>query len=100
MTENYFTLWDANMGTVAVLNGRTMDVESDGTFTITVDSDPAGGRPNHVQSTPEAHEFYIRDVLLDWESRRSELLHGATPGRRTIQSPHEHWTSRRKPPQT
>ena len=41
MTENYFTLWDANMGTVAVLNGRTMDVESDGSFTITVDSDPA-----------------------------------------------------------
>ena len=66
MTENYFTLWDANMGTVAVLNGRTMDVDSDGSFTITVDSDPAGGRPNHVQSTPEAHEFYIRDVLLDW----------------------------------
>jgi hypothetical protein len=67
MTENYFTLWDANMGTVAVLNGRTMDVDSDGSFTITVDSDPAGGRPNHVQSTPEAHEFYIRDVLLNWD---------------------------------
>ncbi|CAN5463269.1 hypothetical protein BH09ACT8_BH09ACT8_03040 [soil metagenome] len=66
MTENYFTLWDANMGTVAVLNGRTMDVDSDGSFTITVDSEPAGARPNHVQSTPEAHEFYIRDVLLDW----------------------------------
>ena len=67
MTENYFTLWDANMGTVAVLNGRTMEVDSDGSFTITVDSDPAGGRPNHVQSTPEAHEFYIRDVLLNWD---------------------------------
>jgi hypothetical protein len=67
MTENYFTLWDANMGTVAVLNGRTMDVDSDGSFTITVDSAPAGGRPNHVQSTPDAHEFYIRDVLLDWD---------------------------------
>jgi hypothetical protein len=66
MTENYFTLWDANMGTVAVLNGRTMEVDSDGSFTITVDSDPAGGRPNHVQSTPQAHEFYIRDVLLNW----------------------------------
>jgi hypothetical protein len=66
MTENYFTLWDANMGTVDVLNGRTMEVDSDGSFTITVDSDPAGGRPNHVRSTPEAHEFYIRDVLLDW----------------------------------
>jgi hypothetical protein len=67
MTENYFTLWDANMGTVAVLNGRTMDVDADGSFTITVDADPAGGRPNHVRSTPEAHEFYIRDVLLDWD---------------------------------
>src|SRR6478735_2824815 len=66
MTENYFTLWDANMGTVAVLNGRTMQVESDGSYTITVDSDPANGRPNHVQTSPEAHEFYIRDVLLDW----------------------------------
>jgi len=67
MTENYFTLWDAHMGTVAVLNGRTMDVDSDGSFTITVDSDPANGRPNHVQTTPEAHEFYIRDVLLNWD---------------------------------
>ena len=67
MTENYFTLWDANMGTVAVLNGRTMAVESDGSFTITVDSEPAGDRPNHVQTTPVAHEFYIRDVLLHWE---------------------------------
>lgn len=67
LTENYFTLWDAHMSTVAVLNGRTMDVESDGSFVITVDSDPAGGRPNHVQSTPEAHEFYIRDVLLNWD---------------------------------
>jgi hypothetical protein len=67
MTENYFTLWDANMGTVAVLNGRTMDVEPDGSYTITADSDPAGDRPNHVQITPDAHEFYIRDVLLNWD---------------------------------
>jgi hypothetical protein len=66
MTENYFTLWDAHMGTIDVLNGRTMQVDSDGSFTITVDAEPAGGRPNHVRTTPEAHEFYIRDVLLDW----------------------------------
>jgi hypothetical protein len=66
MTENYFTLWDANMGTVNVLNGRTMEVDSDGAYTITVDSSPADGRPNHVQTSPAAHEFYIRDVLLDW----------------------------------
>src|ERR1700761_1247788 len=66
MTENYFTLWDEHMGTVDVLNGRTMQVDSDGGFTITVDAEPANGRPNHVRTTPEAHEFYIRDVLLDW----------------------------------
>lgn len=67
MTENYFTLWDPNMSTVAVLNGRTMEVDADGSFVITVDSGPANGRPNHVQTTPEAHEFYIRDVLLNWD---------------------------------
>jgi hypothetical protein len=66
MTENYFTLWDAQMGTVDVLNGRTMAVDSDGSFTISVDAGPANGRPNHVQTSAEAHEFYIRDVLLDW----------------------------------
>ena len=66
MTENYFTLWNQHMGTVDVLDGRRMQVEDDGSYVITVDSDPAGDRPNHVQSSPEAHEFYIRDVLLDW----------------------------------
>jgi hypothetical protein len=66
MTENYFTLWNQHMGTVDVLDGRRMQVEADGSYVITVDSDPAGDRPNHVQSSPEAHEFYIRDVLLDW----------------------------------
>ncbi len=66
MTENYFTLWNQHMGTVDVLDGRRMQVEDDGSYVITVDSEPADGRPNHVRSSPEAHEFYIRDVLLDW----------------------------------
>ena len=66
MTENYFTLWDENMGTVDVLNGRTMEIDDDGSFVITVDADPANGRPNHVRSSDAAHEFYIRDVMLDW----------------------------------
>jgi hypothetical protein len=66
MTENYFTLWEANMNTVDVLSGHDLVLEDDRTFTITVDRDPAGGRKNHVQSAPEAHEFYIRDVMLDW----------------------------------
>ncbi len=66
MTENYFTLWDPNMGTVDVLDGKTLELEADRRFTISVDRNPADGRPNHVQSSDAAHEFYIRDVLLDW----------------------------------
>lgn len=66
LTENYFTLWDPNMNTVDVLSGHDLVLNDDRTFTITVDSSPAEGRPNHVQSAPEAHEFYIRDVMLDW----------------------------------
>ena len=66
MTENYFTLWDPKMNTVDVLSGHDLVLGDDRSFTITVDSNPADGRPNHVQSAPEAHEFYIRDVMLDW----------------------------------
>lgn len=66
MTENYFTLWDDSMNTIDVLSGHDLVLEPDRTFTITVDSEPAAGRPNHVQSSPAAHEFYIRDVMLDW----------------------------------
>ena len=54
------------MGTEGLLNGHDLVTAADGSFVVTVDADPAGGRPNHVQSTPQAHEFYIRDVMLDW----------------------------------
>ncbi len=66
MTENYFTLWDDAMGTEGLFDGHDLVTEADGSFVISVDADPAGGRANHVQSTPKAHEFYIRDVMLDW----------------------------------
>ena len=73
------------MGTVDVCStATTCVIEADGSFVITVDADPAGGRPNHVQSTPEAHEFYIRDVMLDWGARRpaTELRDRAPRARR------------------
>jgi len=66
LTENYFTLWDAKMGTVDVLSGHDLALDADRRFTIEVDAEPANGRRNHIRSAPEAHEFYIRDVLLDW----------------------------------
>ena len=66
LTENYFTLWDRNMNTVAVFDGHDLELGPDRSFAISVDADPAGGRANHIRSSPEAHEFYIRDVILDW----------------------------------
>lgn len=66
LAENYFTLWDRDGNTVDVFNGKDLQLEADGRFTLTVDSEPANGRPNHIRSSPKAHQFYIRDVLLDW----------------------------------
>ncbi len=74
MTENYFTLWDANMNTVDVLSGHDLVLNADRSFTITVDSRPADGRANHIQSSAEAHEFYIRDVMLDWAADEPNQL--------------------------
>ena len=68
MTENYFTLWDDAMGTEGLFNGHDLVTDADGSFVISVDADPAAGRSNHIQSTDKAHEFYIRDVMLDWAS--------------------------------
>ena len=66
LSENYFTLWEENFNTVDVLSGTDLELEADGRFTISVDSDAAGSRPNHIRSAPAAHEFYIRDVVQDW----------------------------------
>jgi hypothetical protein len=66
LSENYFTLWDESFNTVDVLNGGELALDGEGRFSITVDSDPAGDRPNHVRSAPAAKEFYIRDVVQDW----------------------------------
>ena len=74
MTENYFTLWDASMGTVDVLNGRTMQVESDGSFVITVDADEAGGRPNHVRSDADGQGDLHQRRAARLGARRPERL--------------------------
>jgi hypothetical protein len=74
LVENYFTLWDPNMNTIDVLDGKQLALDADRRFTITVDAEPANGRPNHVRSSPAAREFYIRDVLLDWERDRANEL--------------------------
>jgi hypothetical protein len=74
LTENHFTLWDRSMNTVDVLDGSRLALGPGGRFEISVDSEPANGRANHVRSSPAAHEFYIRDVILDWANDRPNTL--------------------------
>lgn len=85
LTENYFTLWDAQMGTVDVLDGKALVLDADGGFEIFVDSDERGDRANHIRSSPAAKEFYIRDVIADWTAERPNALSierlGAPPTR-------------------
>ncbi len=85
LVENYFTLWSPAMQTVGLLSGKELQIDADGRFVISVDSAPANGRANHIQSCAEAHEFYIRDVILDWDADRANELTierlGATPSR-------------------
>ena len=70
LTENYFTLWNAHMGTVDVLDGKSLVLDKDDNFEIFVDPDEKGDRANHVKSSPAAVEFYIRDVVTDWANER------------------------------
>lgn len=74
LSENYFTLWDAHMGTVDVLDGKSLHVDAEGNFEISVDCDEKGDRPDHVRSSPKAVEFYIRDVIMDWARERPNML--------------------------
>ena len=74
LVENYFTLWDKDMRTVGLVNGKDLILDEEGRFEITVDNRPAGERANHVQTDDSAFEFYIRDVIFDWaEDRVNEL---------------------------
>jgi hypothetical protein len=70
LTENYFTLWNAHMGTVDVLDGKALVLDEEGRFEIFVDAGEKGDRANHIRSSPAAVEFYIRDVVTDWAQER------------------------------
>jgi len=59
---------EGRMVELAGLQSGKMVIGPDDTFTISVDSDPANGRANHMQSqadNPHLH-LLVRDTLADW----------------------------------
>jgi hypothetical protein len=48
--------------------------DADGSFMLTIDPDPDGGRPNHFRTVPDVHQMLIRDVIGDLDHQRPVAL--------------------------
>jgi hypothetical protein len=55
-------------------SARHITFDADGRFTLTLDADPAGERPNHMQTGPDACQVLIRDILSDVAVQRPYKL--------------------------
>jgi hypothetical protein len=71
--------------TLSRLTNHDVKISPDGTFTITVDSEPESGRSNHLYAEPgPLLRLIFRDALSDWNQRPTELkierIAGNSPG--------------------
>jgi hypothetical protein len=75
-TVNYSLMGDNTAAPVtqALLDSLDMTFESDGSFVVTVDGEPADGRPNHIQTRAGADFLMIRDALGDWLDQSANAL--------------------------
>jgi uncharacterized protein DUF1214 len=80
-----FTLannWGTSVTTQSLELSQLVRAE-DGSAIITIDEEPASGRPNHLQNTPAVKFLYVRDSLADWAAETPldlaiEHVRGAT----------------------
>lgn len=59
----------ANYGTsvtIETLDFADVHREADGSFTLTIDAQPAEGRRNHLRTAPGCKFLFVRDSLEDW----------------------------------
>ncbi len=55
---------------LGALTTKDLKTEPDGSFTISLDHDPANGRPNHIQTGENRDErLIVRDTLSDWTTQ-------------------------------
>lgn len=60
---------------LATLRSDAMEIADDGSFTITLDSDPANGRKNHMQIPAAGHfPVHVRDLFTDWSQQNPVAL--------------------------
>ena len=56
--------------TLGLLGQTDLAVEPDGSFAITLDASPAGGRRKHIQIMPDARYLFIRGSCATGSRRR------------------------------
>lgn len=71
-----------SQNTVGYLDKSLLEVNSDGSYEIYIDSEPAAGRKNHILAEPAARFLFVRHTLADWstevpDSLSVELLGGS-----------------------
>ncbi|KAJ5370890.1 uncharacterized protein N7496_006982 [Penicillium cataractarum] len=63
-----------SQNTVAYLSGSDLVIDSDGSYTITVNSTSADNQTNHIQSTTSAKQLLIRNNLGNWGTQKPDNL--------------------------
>ncbi len=74
LPENYFALWDGTFNSGAVFNGKDIVTEADGSFTLTVNSDPSRGTLE-----PHPEQCCLARVLYPRRDRRLGSGHTEHP---------------------
>lgn len=59
---------------VAALRDQDIKPNADGSFTVTIDSGPANGRRNHLQTNSAARVLLIRNTLSDWNAQSPQAV--------------------------
>ncbi len=67
--------------TLSALTTQQIVADSGGAFTITIDGNPADGRPNHMRSEPGLLYVFVRDSMADWRQVPAELTVRRTGGK-------------------
>jgi hypothetical protein len=57
---------------VAALRDQDIKPDKDGSFSISIDSAPANGRVNHLQTSPQARVLLIRNTFNQWGAQNPQ----------------------------
>jgi Protein of unknown function (DUF1214) len=73
--DTSFSVLEGLAGTTSsILTAEDLEINEDGTFVITVSSEPANGRKNHIQLTSSSTIIAARDTLGNWNEEETISL--------------------------